>query len=308
MLHGKKIGIIIPAYNEEKLIITTLKGIPIYVDSVVVVDDNSKDNTVNLVANFLQKDDRVTLLSHENNQGVGGAIITGFKYCISKELDIFAVIAGDNQMDTEYLESLIMPIIKEQVDFTKGNRLGKNYRKGMSDFRYVGNKILSFITKIVSGYWDIQDSQSGYVAFSKFCLETINLDKLAKRYQFENDIMVKANVSNIRMKNVFIPARYADEVSGIKYIRFIIKTSFFLFYSFLWRIWNKYMKKLTLISFLIYFNIVLLIVGISLLFYNIYIIFILSMVLLPVPMLMEAVLYFIGLKKSYKKNVSNIQD
>ena len=287
MLHEKRIGVVIPAYNEEKLIIKTIMGIPNYVEIVVVVDDESKDNTANNVRKFLEQNDRAILLSHEKNQGVGGAIVTGLKYCISKDCDILAVMAGDNQMDPDYLEALIMPIIENKADFTKGNRLVRNYWNEMSIFRYIGNQILSFLTKIVSGYWNIQDPQNGYVAFSKSSLESINLDKLVKRYQFENDIMIKANVSDIRMKNVTIPARYSEEKSEIKYIRFIFKTSFFLLYSFLWRIWNKYMKRFTLIGMLYYFNMALLIAGIVMIFFNSYILLIISAVILPTPVLIE---------------------
>lgn len=289
MLHNRKIGVIVPAYNEEKLIVTTLMGIPSYVDTVVVIDDKSKDNTVNNVKEFLEQNNKIVLLLHEKNQGVGGAIVTGLKYCISKECDIFAVMAGDNQMDAEYLEALIMPIIENKADFTKGNRLAKNHWKGMSIFRYIGNKILSFLTNIVSGYWNIQDPQNGYVAFSKSCLESIDLDKLEKRYQFENDIMIKANVSDIRMKNVLIPARYGEEISHINYFTFIFKTSFFLIYSFLWRIWNKYLKRFTLIGMLFYFNLVLLIAGIVMIFFNSYIILIVAIIMLPTPVLIELI-------------------
>lgn len=289
MLHNRKIGVVVPAYNEEKLIVTTLMGIPNYVDIVVMVDDKSKDNTVNNVKEFLEQNNKIVLLLHEKNQGVGGAIVTGLKYCISNERDIFAVMAGDNQMDAEYLEALIMPIIKSEADFTKGNRLAKNHWKGMSIFRYIGNKILSFLTNIVSGYWNIQDPQNGYVAFSKSCLESINLDKLEKRFQFENDIMIKANVSDIRMKNVSIPARYGDEKSQIKYIRFIIKTSFFLVYSFLWRIWNKYMKRFTFIGMLYYFSLALLIAGIAMIFFNSHIILLIAIIVLPTPILIELI-------------------
>jgi glycosyltransferase involved in cell wall biosynthesis len=240
---SKTIGVVVPAFNEELLIVDTLRSIPGFVDKAYVVDDCSKDRTKDLVKDFAKQDSRIICISHEKNRGVGGAIITGYKDAIKDGIDIVVVMAGDNQMDPKYLTDLLNPIVEEAADFTKGNRLKPGFWKGMSAWRLFGNYLLNILNKIASGYWDIDDPQNGYVAISFMALLRLDLDKLYNGYAFENDIMIKANLKGIRMKSVRIPAKYGNEKSKIKYKKFIAKTSLFLFFSFLWRVWNKYLTK-----------------------------------------------------------------
>ncbi|MHA1336125.1 MAG: glycosyltransferase family 2 protein [Promethearchaeota archaeon] len=243
MYRAKKIGVIVPAYNEEKLIKKTLQGIPPFVDKIIVIDDNSKDNTKKLVEKEIKRDNRIELIIHSENRGVGGAIISGFKHGLKLNLEILAIMAGDNQMDPNYLNKLIDPIVENKADFTKGNRLKKGFHTEMPRYRYIGNKILSFLNKFATGYWNIEDPQNGYVAISSDSLKLINLDSIKKGYQFENDLMVKANIKNIRMMNVDIPARYGEEESKIKFFDFVIKTIFLLITAFIYRIWHKFIIK-----------------------------------------------------------------
>jgi len=258
---GKKIGIVVPAYNEEILIGDTLNGMPDFVERIYVTDDCSLDETAKIVKYVAVKDKRIKLIQHKKNQGVGGAIVSGFKDAIEEGMDIVAVMAGDNQMDSQYLPKLLNPIINENKHFTKGNRLKPGYWKGMSLFRLIGNFILSIITRFVTGYWRIKDPQNGYIAISTEALKKIDLDKLYKGYAFENDLMVKANVVNLKMVNVLIPANYGGEKSKIKYHSFIVKTSLFLFKSFFWRLWNKYIKSYHPIGILLIIGLLLLIGG-----------------------------------------------
>jgi glycosyltransferase involved in cell wall biosynthesis len=247
---NRTIGVVVPAFNEELLIGETLRSIPKYVDKIYVVDDCSKDKTAQIAREFENNDPRFTCISHEQNKGVGGAIVTGYKKALQDEIDIAAVIAGDNQMDPKFLPDLIDPIIEKKAEFTKGNRLIPGYSKGMSRWRLFGNSLLNILTKISSGYWNIDDPQNGYVAIDTSSLKKLDPDNLNKGYAFENDMMIKANVEGITMANVPIPAKYGREKSKIKYKKFIITTSIFLFRSFLWRIWNKYLKKGHPIGFL----------------------------------------------------------
>jgi len=240
---NKTIGVVVPAYNEELLIGDTLRSIPSIVDKVYVIDDCSIDKTAEIVRGFERLDCRICCIHHYENTGVGGAIIDGFKRSLEDGIDISVVMAGDNQMDPKYLPDLVDPIIDGNVDFTKGNRLKRGYSKGMSCWRLFGNILLNLLTKIASGNWNIADPQNGYVAITNHSLNRLDLDSLYKGYAFENDMMIRANVAEIKMANVSIPAKYGDEKSKIIYNRFIIKTSIFLFTSFLWRIWNKYLKK-----------------------------------------------------------------
>ena len=251
MYKGKKLCVIVPAYNEESLIENTLSGIPDYVDKIYVTDDCSIDDTSKIVKELAAKDNRIFLIQHEENQGVGGAIISGFKKAIEDNMDLASIMAGDDQMRPKHLSDLLDPIVEGKTEFTKGNRLKKGYWQGMSGFRLFGNKVLTFLNKVVSGYWGVSDPQNGYVGISIDFLRRMDFDAIYKGYAFENDLMIKANVANVKIQNVDIPAYYGDEQSKIKYGRFIIRTSWHLFKSYFWRFWNKYFKKFHFMSFLI---------------------------------------------------------
>ncbi|KKG00531.1 glycosyl transferase [Methanosarcina mazei] len=242
MYRKKSIGVAIPAYNESKLIEKTLGSVPPYVDKIYAVDDGSKDDTAEKIKNF---DDSRIVLIQQKNGGVGAAVTAGYKKALEDHIDIVAVMAGDNQMDPQYLPDLLDPIIDGKAEYTKGNRLvNSKYRKGMSAWRSLGNYILSFLNKIASGYWDLEDPQNGYTAISSRALKKLNLNEVYKGYAFENDMLVKLNIHDISVKNVPIPARYADEKSKIRYSRFIVKTSFYFVKALIWRSWNKYVVKL----------------------------------------------------------------
>lgn len=290
---NKTIGIVVPAYNEELLIEDTLRSVPYFIEKIYVIDDCSTDRTKEIVANFAKQDERVISISHKRNKGVGGAITTGFRNAIKNGIDIVAIMAGDNQMDSRYLTDLLDPIIEGSTDFTKGNRLKPEFCKGMSDWRLLGNYLLNILNKIASGYWNIDDPQNGYVAISSSALTKLDLDKLYNGYAFENDMMIKANAEGIRMRNVNIPAKYANEKSKINYEKFILKTSIFLFASFLWRIWNKYLKKGHPLGFLYVCGCLGVIIGIPLLLAGAWKILVSSLVLFAFACLWESrIIYF----------------
>lgn len=241
MYRGHKIGVVVPAYNEERLISETLKGIPSFVDRIYVVDDGSTDKTAEIVGELQKRDRRILLIQHEQNRGVGAAIFTGYKKALEEGMDIVAVMAGDNQMDPKYLPSLLDPIVDGIADYAKGNRLlSPEYRRGMSKWRFLGNTILTFLTKIASGYWHLMDPQNGYTAISRRALERIPLDSIYPWYGYCNDLLVKLNVYGFRVVDVPIPARYGEEKSKIKYWLYIPKVSWLLLKDFFWRLKMKY--------------------------------------------------------------------
>ena len=180
----------VPAYNEELLLDKTLGTIPDFVDKVVVVDDCSKDGTYEVAQGFVEKDrERYVLLQHEVNQGVGGAIATGYKWCRDQEIDVAVVMAGDAQMDPVDLPALLEPVVRDEADYAKGNRLFTGDAWNIIPrTRYLGNSALSFLTKIASGYWHVADSQTGYTAINKRALATINWDRMYKRFGQPNDL------------------------------------------------------------------------------------------------------------------------
>ena len=241
MYKNHTISVVVPAYNEELLIVETLESIPDFVDKIYVVNDCSKDKTQERIDAYLPRDLRIVSIPHEVNKGVGAAIVTGYHATVADGIDIATVMAGDNQMDPAFLPKLLDPIIAGKVDYTVGNRLtNPNYRKGMSKWRFFGNSALSFLTKIASGYWQMSDPQNGYTAITRRALETICLDAIYTRYGYCNDLMVRLNVYGFRMRNVPHPARYDREKSGIKYVTYIRKVSWLLVRDFCWRMKMKY--------------------------------------------------------------------
>lgn len=237
----RTIGVVVPAFNEELLIGETLRSIPDYVDRVYVVDDCSHDKTAEIVRDYEKKDSRVECISHEVNKGVGAAIITGYKKTLEDGIDIAAVMAGDNQMDPKHLPKLLDPIVEGKADYTKGNRLlTSKFRKGMSKWRTIGNSILTFLTKVGSGYWHIMDPQNGYTAISRNALETVNPDTIFPWYGYCNDLLVRLNVYSFRVQDVIIPAKYGLEKSKIRYRKYIPRVSWLLLKDFFWRLKMKY--------------------------------------------------------------------
>jgi len=238
---NRNIGIVVPAYNEELLIEYTLRSIPNYADKIFVIDDCSKDKTFEIVSRLSKEDPRIIGIRHEVNKGVGAAIVTGYKKGLDEGIDIAAVMAGDNQMDANNLPLLLDPIIQCKADYTKGNRLmSPEFRIGMSRWRTLGNTILTFLTKIASGYWHLMDPQNGYTAISKDALERLNLDSIYPRYGYCNDLLVKLNVFGFRVLDVAMPARYGKEKSKIKYASYIPKVSWLLLKDFFYRLKTKY--------------------------------------------------------------------
>jgi len=239
MYREHTIGVVVPAYNESELIGETLASIPEYVDAVYAIDDASTDDTADIIENF--DDPRIVFIRHEKNSGVGAAIVSGYKRALEDGIDIAAVMAGDNQMDPEQLPHLLDPIIEDRADYTKGNRLlSSEYRTGMSNWRFFGNAILTFLTKIGSGYWQMMDPQNGYTAISKSVLGQISLDSVYPWYGYCNNLLTRLNVYGFRVVDVVMPARYGREKSKIKYSKYIVKVSPMLLRDFLWRLKMKY--------------------------------------------------------------------
>jgi glycosyltransferase involved in cell wall biosynthesis len=243
VLDGKRVAVVVPAHNEEKLIAETIRGIPEFVDRVYVVDDLSSDGTVEAVRAL--GDPRVELIEHERNLGVGGAILTGYQRALAERLDVTAVMAADAQMDPGDLETLSGAVARGEVDYAKANRLftGQAWEV-IPRYRYLGNAVLSLLTKIASGYWHIADSQSGYTAISLEYLELLDLDRIYQRYGFPNDLLVHLNVWNARVRDYpSRPIYGVGERSGIRLRKVIPTISWLLVKGFFWRMRVKYVIR-----------------------------------------------------------------
>ena len=189
--------------------------------------------------------ERIVVINNLHNTGVGGAIARGYKWSKDHGIECTAVMAGDGQMDPNELESICYPVIKENIDYVKGNRLiHRSSWLVIPKTRYFGNSILSILTKIASGYWHISDTQTGYTAISKPALNSIRIHKIYKSYGMPNDILVKLNIAMCTIKEIEIKPVYSvGEQSKMKIIKVIPKISFLLFKSFFKRLWIKYMFR-----------------------------------------------------------------
>ena len=248
MLENKRIGVVVPAYNEEKLIGRVIETMPDYVDRIYVIDDCSNDETNAKVQSYFNKplmNGRLELITHETNKGVGASIVTGYRKASEEEIDIVAVMAGDAQMDPMDLKKVLSPIIEGTSDYVKGNRLFTGEAWSMiPKHRYMGNAFLSLLTKIASGYWHVADSQTGFTAISTDTLRLLPLDKLYPRYGYPNQLLVTLNVYGLRVVDVSIkPVYNIGERSGIKLWNVIPHLSWLLTKCFFWRLKEKYIIR-----------------------------------------------------------------
>jgi len=245
MYKGKTIAIVIPAHNEATQIGRVIDTLPDFVDYIVIVDDVSSDNTVEVIEQYRQKNDKITLIEHQQNQGCGGALATGYKWAAQIGVDVAVRMDGDGQMNPEDLPALLDPVVEDKTDYAKGNRLvsGEAYRR-MPKVRYFGNAFLSLLTKIASGYWHIADFQSGYTAMNRKVLQSIDWDKMYKRYGQPNDLIIRLNVCNLRIKDVPIePVYNVGEKSGMNVGKVVFTISWMLLRMFFWRMKEKYIIR-----------------------------------------------------------------
>jgi glycosyltransferase involved in cell wall biosynthesis len=245
MVEGKPVAVVIPAYNEEKLLRETLNGIPSFVDRIYVVDDCSRDETVAQAQAAAMDDPRIEVIVHERNQGAGGAVITGYQHALKERFEVVCVMNADNQMDPEELLALAMPVINDEVDYTKANRLFTGEAWDLiPHYRYLGNAFLSLFTKIASGYWHIADSQAGYTAINRRMLELLDLENIYTRYGYPNDMLVHLNVWSARVRDVpSRPIYGVGEVSGIRLHSVVPRITWLLLKGFFWRLGHRYVIR-----------------------------------------------------------------
>ena len=242
-LQGKRVAVVVPAHDEESLIAGVLSAIPEFVDRIYVVDDASTDATAERAGHG--GDPRVEVIRHDRNEGVGAAIVTGYRRALAEGIDVACVMAGDGQMDPSDLETLAGAVAGGEVDYAKANRLVTGQAWDLIPrSRYLGNAVLSLLTKIASGYWHVADSQSGYTAIGRDMLAKLDLDRLYRRYGFPNDMLVSLNIWNARVRD--FPSRpiyNVGERSGIRVARVVPAISWLLLRRFLWRLGEKYVIR-----------------------------------------------------------------
>jgi len=245
MIEGSSTAVVIPAYNEEKLLPATLDGIPSFVDHIYVVDDASKDGTVGKAHAAAELDPRITVIVHERNRGAGAAVVTGYQRALAEGYDVTCVMNADNQMDPEELLSLAGPVARGEVDYAKANRLFTGEAWDLiPHYRYLGNAFLSLFTKVASGYWHVADSQAGYTAINRRMLELLDLDNVYPRYGYPNDMLVHLNVWSARVRDVPSRPIYGiGERSGIRLRSVVPRISWLLMKGFFWRLGHRYVIR-----------------------------------------------------------------
>ena len=236
-----RIAAVIPAYRVESQIESVLCGLPDYLHSIIVVDDASPDGTSALVTRLASRDSRIVLIRHERNQGVGAAMVTGFRKALEIGAQVVVKIDGDGQMSPEYLPALLSPLILGKADYTKGNRFRdfESLRR-MPLIRRIGNMGLSFMTKAASGYWTCFDPTNGFFAIRTEVLARLPLEWIDRGYFFETSMLSQLYLLDAFVMDIPIPARYRGETSSLSIRRVLFEFPYKLLATFLRRLTLKY--------------------------------------------------------------------
>jgi glycosyltransferase involved in cell wall biosynthesis len=235
------IAVVIPAYGVERNIQSVLGGLPSYLKHIIVVDDASPDSSGELVAEAAKNNRRITLVKHTQNQGVGGAMVSGFRKALELGAQVVVKLDGDGQMDPAHIPALVKPLIQGRADYVKGNRF-RDFQslQEMPLVRRVGNLGLSFLTKAATGYWGLFDPTNGYFAIRAEVLAQLPLHKIDRRYFFETSMLAHLYLLGALVMDVPIPARYRNETSHLSIRRTLFEFPLKLFATFLLRVLLKY--------------------------------------------------------------------
>lgn len=237
------IAVVIPSYKVKRHILEVIQGIGPEVDSIIVVDDACPEHSGDFVRDNCS-DGRVIVLSHDVNQGVGGAVVTGYKHALEIGAEIIVKVDGDGQMDTSRIQDLIMPILNGMADYTKGNRFFDiDDLTSMPVVRLLGNSGLSLMNKLVNGYWDIMDPTNGFTAISAQVLSKLPLSKLNERYYFESDMLFRLGLSRAVVLDVPMPPIYKGEQSSLSIVRVLLEFPFLSIQRFIKRIVYTYFLR-----------------------------------------------------------------
>lgn len=241
------IAAVIPCYRVERDIQSVLGTIPAYIKHIIVVDDASPDSTVELVSASAHDDPRILLIRHPSNQGVGGAMVTGYRKALALEAQIVVKIDGDGQMDMEHLPALLIPLIEGRADYTKGNRFRDFVSlQQMPLIRRVGNMGLAFLAKAATGYWNMFDPTNGFNAIRSDVLAQVSLDSIDRTYYFETSMLANLYLIGAVVKDVPMPARYQGEVSSLLIHRIL--------FEFPPRLFGTLLRRLVLKNFIYDFS------------------------------------------------------
>lgn len=237
-----RIAVVVPCYRVAQHIESVVETMPALVDEIYLVDDASPDNLEQVVLRMI--DPRVRFLRHSTNQGVGGAMLTGYRAAFEGGADIIVKMDGDGQMDPRHLPALLLPLLEGRADYTKGNRwIDEQSLQQMPPVRRWGNVGLSFAAKIASGCWNIFDPCNGYTAIRASIVPLLSPANIARDYFFETSMLVELNIARAVVLDVPLPALYGDEVSSLRIGRVLVSFPTKLASSLRRRIWQRYFVR-----------------------------------------------------------------
>jgi dolichol-phosphate mannosyltransferase len=244
-----RIAVVIPSYKVTRHVLDVIQNIGVEVQRIYVVDDACPDNSGDYVAAHCQ-DPRVVVIRHIENQGVGGAVMTGYQAALDDGVDIIVKIDGDGQMDPSLISCFVAPILTGKADYAKGNRFfDLEEIRAMPTIRLFGNAVLSFMTKLSSGYWDLFDPTNGYTAIHAEVARHLPFGKISKRYFFETDMLFRLNTLRAVVIDVPMNATYGDEVSNLKISKIVGEFTVKHTRNFIKRIfYNYYLRDLSIAS------------------------------------------------------------
>ena len=262
MAAEQRIFVVMPAYNEAAQIGGVIGRIPAMVERIIVVNDNSSDDTAEAAKGA--GDGRVEVITNSENLGVGGATMAGYSQGGREGADIVVKIDGDGQMDPEAISKLVKPIIGGAADYTKGFRFhDRKTLETMPKVRLFGNLGLSYLVKMASGYWSIFDPTNGFTAIHRGTLELLELENISRDYFFETDMLCNLYRAGAVIKDVLIPVHYGDEASNLSPAKTLCQFPVKLFKAYVQRIiWNYYVKDFSTFSVLNLFGWLLFMFGV----------------------------------------------
>lgn len=257
------IAAVIPAYNVGRDLPAVLLSLPPYIKHIIVVNDASPDTSGEQAAAAAKTDGRIVVVTHIQNQGVGGAVVSGFRKALELGAQVVVKLDGDGQMDPKHIPALVTPLIQGKADYVKGNRF-RDFQalQQMPFVRRVGNLGLSFLTKAATGYWNIFDPTNGFFAVRAEILTQLPLDKIDRRYFFETSMLANLYLIGAFVMDVPIPARYGNETSNLSIRRTLVEFPVKLLATFFRRILLKYyIYDFSMMSLYLLFGIPLLLFG-----------------------------------------------
>lgn len=262
---GLVVAVVVPCYRVRDHIHSVLESIGSEVSTIYCVDDACPDNSAELIEKAAVGDPRIVVIRHDENQGVGGAVVSGYKQAVADGADIIVKLDGDGQMDASKIPALVAPIAEGKADYVKGNRFFRiEGLRAMPWTRLIGNAGLSFLTKLSTGYWQLFDPTNGFTAIHANVVRALPLGKISKRYFFESDMLFRLGTLRAVILDVPMNAIYGDERSNLNLLRALFEFSFHhavntwkrIFYGYFLRDFSMATIHLVLGSLLLLFGIV----------------------------------------------------